>query len=135
MNLEFKFENNLYAKACLVQKIIEIYKKEQWGDCLVCKPILYTSDNELVDALKKVSERINLDQYEEVTDVIYRRSQNCDIRRADNGSLIINAPIIRLGNDVELVEELIEVGAEFVGRHLNAKIMMNGVCVAEITYS
>jgi hypothetical protein len=142
MNLEFRFDNNLHATVYFEQKIIKIYKKEhawshyacQWGDDLVCKPILYTSDNEMILALKTASERINLEQHEDITYAIYRYGYSSNTRYASDGRLMVDAPIDRLGNHGELIDRLIECGADFIGRHLSSKIMRDGICIAEITY-
>lgn len=134
MNLEFKFNNDIWAAIDMHSKKVFPYINEQYGDSGLT-PMSYENDNDLVDVLKMVSERVNLNQHRDIVGAILMYHPKCEVKHSFDGMLIVFASLDYLGNSNEFIEKLTEFGAEFVGRYLKAKIISNGVCVAEITYS
>jgi hypothetical protein len=71
MNIEFKFSNDVFASVDLASKTVYPYTRDMYGELEGYRPINYANDNEMVLALKKVSEMVNLDQHRYVVECMY----------------------------------------------------------------
>jgi hypothetical protein len=91
MHIEFKFSNDVFASVDLVSKTIYPYTKEMDGDFPCAPPIYYSTDDEMVDALKKVSEMVNLNQHRDVVDCMfdfYNGIEHCSYDGTRDGVMI-----------------------------------------------
>jgi hypothetical protein len=101
MNSELKFQNDIWASIDMHSKTVFPYTKEQHGEGFVCLPLSFNNDNEMVEALKKVSERINLNQHREAVDIMYDYFKGADFSYCNDGSLKIKTNL----DDLELYDK------------------------------
>jgi len=135
MHIEFKFSNDIFASVDIVNKIVFPYTKDRHGEMYGYSPINYSTDDEMVYALKKVAERVNMDQHEDVALAIHRHFNDCKVKYSDNGMLEIESKLH--WTNKEFISELESLGAEYSFEHDYPEdwfIKVNGKRIASITF-
>lgn len=137
MNLELKFQNDVWAAIDMHSKTVFPYTKEQYGES-VLTPIEYDNDTELVDALKKVSERINLNQHREAIAIMFDYFKGADFTYKNDGSLMITTPLGSLQlYDKGFMEDMESCGCEYGDDFTKFDfycVRFRGTCIATIYY-
>lgn len=92
MKLQFRFSNDVKASIDLVSKTIHPYTEDPINSEIYKLPTIeYNSDDDMVNALKSVSERVNIDQHRELYEIIFKHFKDADIKYDDKGRLYIKS--------------------------------------------
>lgn len=116
MKVEFKFTNDIYAIVNYEAKEVQPHTYDRFWHFEQLKSIPFTNDNELVDALKVVSEMVNMSQHEDVLFAILEYYKDCDVEYVSNGSVTITVgrdKYIEFFDD-EFIKKLNSLDADYV---------------------
>jgi hypothetical protein len=140
MKLEFKFSNDVIASINLGSKVVTAWVEDRYGEVCGYRSIPYDNDNEMVDALKDVSEMVNMDQHEDICEAIFNHFKDANILYNSDGTLDILAKcsdeLYSLTSD-EFEALLESLGAEYSFEDYHPEdwfIKVNGKRIASITF-
>ena len=140
MNIEFKFSNDVIASINLGSKVVTAWVEDRHGEVCGYRSIPYDNDNEIVDALKKISEMVNMNQHDDIQEAIFNHFNGANMLYHSDGSLDIlfeyrdDFHRLTVGEFEPLLESL---GAEYIwgDDYCDAhSIRVNGKRIASITF-
>lgn len=140
MKLEFKFSNDVIASINLGSQVINSWVYDRHGEVCGYNSIPYHNDNEMVLALKEISEMVNLEQHEDVANCLhdfYDGIDYCSFEGYEDGVMVWscdnpekNGLIEALDGTGAVVSELNDYGGLFT----SVVVENNGTRIAKIIY-
>jgi hypothetical protein len=142
MKIEFKFSNDVIASINLGSQVINSWVYDRHGEVCGYRSIPYYNDNEMVLALKEISEMVNLEQHEDVANCLhdfYNEIEHCSFEGYEDGVMVWSCDnpekiglIEALDGTGAVVSDLNEYGNG--GLFTSVVVENNGTRIAKIIY-
>jgi hypothetical protein len=136
MKLEFKFSNDIVASLDIGSNVVTAWVHDRHGEACGYRSIPYNNDNEMVDALKKISEMVNLEKHDDIREAIFNHFENAHVLYNCDGTLSIHA-YYDCPTRYEFMELMESLGAEYSFEDDYPEdwfIKVNGKRIASITF-